>query len=98
MNTNDVRNMHINQWIFWAVALPLAVVVITLCLMWTGELSNFWKGFENLWRRGDGKRTLSVYNKPLALPPNRYYPPVRAGMVPLGPRDWEDDYYVSRPR
>lgn len=49
MNVNDVRNMEINQWIFWAVALPLTVIIITLCLIWAGELENFWKGFRNLW-------------------------------------------------
>ena len=60
MNTNDVRNMNINQWVFWATALPLTIIVITLCLIWAGELENFWKGFSNLWggskRRGSGGR------------------------------------------
>ena len=64
MNTNDVRNMHINQWVFWATALPLTVIVITLCLIWAGELENLWKGFSDLWRgnkrRPEGGEAYSV--------------------------------------
>ena len=55
MNTNDVRNMNINQWLFWATAIPLTVIIITLCLIWAGELENFWKGFSNLWRGNKGR-------------------------------------------
>jgi len=51
MNVNDVRNMEFNQWIFWATALPLTVIIIALCLIWAGELENFWKGFRNIWKR-----------------------------------------------
>jgi hypothetical protein len=51
MNTFDVRNMTVNQWVFWATALPLMVLIITLCLIWAGELSNFWEGFSKLWRK-----------------------------------------------
>ncbi|PQE19750.1 mg2+ transporter protein [Rutstroemia sp. NJR-2017a WRK4] len=40
MNTNDVRNMDFGQWIYWAVAIPVTVVVICLGLLWTGELGN----------------------------------------------------------
>ncbi len=49
MNTFDVRNMGVNQWVFWATALPLTVIIIALCLIWAGELENFWIGFRNLW-------------------------------------------------
>lgn len=56
MNTNDVRNMETNQWVFWAVAIPLTVIVITLCLIWAGELENFWSGFSNLWSGGRRRR------------------------------------------
>ncbi|THV45025.1 hypothetical protein BGAL_0541g00030 [Botrytis galanthina] len=51
MNTNDVRNMEFTQWIFWAVALPLTVIIIALCLTWTGDLRKVWDSFSNLWRR-----------------------------------------------
>lgn len=51
MNTYDVRNMNINQWVFWATALPLTVLIVTLCLIWAGELNNFWTSFSKLWRK-----------------------------------------------
>lgn len=54
MNTNDIRNMRVNQWVFWAVAVPLASIVITLCLVWAGELANFRRGVAGLWRGGKG--------------------------------------------
>lgn len=50
MNTNDIRNMRLNQWVFWAVAIPLTSVVITLCLLWAGELANFTRAVAGLWR------------------------------------------------
>lgn len=39
MNTNDVRNMQSNQWLFWVLAIPLSVVTIGACLLWTGEMT-----------------------------------------------------------
>lgn len=57
MNTNGIRNMKIKQWVFWATALPLTAIIITLCLIWTGELENFWAGFRNLW--GGNKRKIA---------------------------------------
>lgn len=32
MNTNDVRNMELNQWIFWATAAPFTAVVVGVCM------------------------------------------------------------------
>jgi len=52
MNTIDVRDMELTQWVFWASAVPLCVVIITLCLIWAGELGNFWEGFRDMWRKG----------------------------------------------
>lgn len=49
MNVSDVRNMEQKQWIFWAIAIPLTIIIISLCLLWAGELRNFLKGFQNLW-------------------------------------------------
>jgi hypothetical protein len=51
MNTYDVRNMSVDQWVFWATALPLTFLILTLCLIWAGELNNFWEGFSKLWRK-----------------------------------------------
>jgi len=54
MNVNDVRNMELNQWVFWVTAVPLTFIIITLCLVWAGELGNFWSGFSNLWKGKSG--------------------------------------------
>lgn len=60
--------MEIKQWVFWATALPVILVVITLCLIWTGELGNFWEGFRNLWRgkkdRGGAVAQYSALERP----------------------------------
>src|ERR1700753_4040741 len=42
MNTNDIRNMPINQWVFWAAALPFTALRVAVCLFFTGELRNVW--------------------------------------------------------
>lgn len=55
MNVNDVRNMTQNQWVFWATALPLTAIIITLCLFWAGELDKVLKGLRNLWNRKNSK-------------------------------------------
>ena len=34
MNTNDVRNMEMSQWIYWASALPLTLLVVGCCSLW----------------------------------------------------------------
>lgn len=49
MNTNDVRNMEINQWVFWVVAVPLTLIVAAICLVATGELRNFMANLVGLW-------------------------------------------------
>jgi CorA-like Mg2+ transporter protein len=85
MNTNDVRNMNINQWVFWAVALPLTFIIITLCLLWSGELEYFWRGFANLWRRGSGRG-------------RGEYMSIRDGYSRVVIRDREQDDYYYRPR
>lgn len=50
MNTSDIRDMDFRQWIFWVSAVPLTVVVMGLCLVWAGEMKNFWDGFQNMWK------------------------------------------------
>ncbi|KAL7957117.1 hypothetical protein V8C34DRAFT_286828 [Trichoderma compactum] len=40
MNTNDIRNMDFDQWLYWAVALPVTVIIIIAGLWWMDELSN----------------------------------------------------------
>ncbi|TGO17316.1 hypothetical protein BPAE_0437g00020 [Botrytis paeoniae] len=53
MNTNDVRNMEVTQWLFWVIAIPITIIIIVLVLIWSDEWYNFWAGFKNLW----GKKT-----------------------------------------
>ncbi|RYP63142.1 hypothetical protein DL769_007053 [Monosporascus sp. CRB-8-3] len=40
MNTNDIRNMKTDQWLYWATALPVTISVIIMGLWWMGELGN----------------------------------------------------------
>ncbi|KND90120.1 hypothetical protein TOPH_05226 [Tolypocladium ophioglossoides CBS 100239] len=40
MNTADVRNMDFGQWLYWAVALPVTLIVIVVGLWWMNELGN----------------------------------------------------------
>ncbi|KAI3392158.1 hypothetical protein diail_6105, partial [Diaporthe ilicicola] len=40
INTNDVRNTDLNQWVYWATAVPVTAAVIFFGLLWTGELGN----------------------------------------------------------
>lgn len=87
MNTNDVRNMNVNQWVFWAVALPVTFIIIGLCLLWAGELDNFWRGFVNLWRRSGGKGKAGYRRVP--------YHPTPPPQVAPAPIDYED---YGRPR
>ncbi|CAG8979737.1 hypothetical protein HYALB_00011464 [Hymenoscyphus albidus] len=58
MNTNDVRNMDIDQWVFWVTAIPLIILVIALCLLWTGELWNVGRWFSNAGRGGNGQESI----------------------------------------
>ncbi|KAK4147642.1 uncharacterized protein C8A04DRAFT_24189 [Dichotomopilus funicola] len=41
MNTADIRDMDIGQWVYWATAVPVTAVVMFLGLWFTGELGNF---------------------------------------------------------
>lgn len=40
MNTNDIRNMDVGQWVYWVVALPTTFLIIIMGLWWMGELGN----------------------------------------------------------
>ncbi|MCJ1334652.1 hypothetical protein MMC10_011364 [Thelotrema lepadinum] len=92
MNTNDMRNLQQNQWIFWAVATPLSVVVIIVGLLWAGELGNAWAGFLNFWSRG--RKHMTVSAGPGHLPPSENLTP--AAYLPSPGR--LPDPYLSPPR
>jgi hypothetical protein len=38
INTSDIRDMDEGQWLYWAVAVPVTVLVIVIGLWWMGEL------------------------------------------------------------
>ena len=38
MNTNDIRNMNQNQWLFWVIAGPLCAVGVLLWLAYLGSV------------------------------------------------------------
>jgi CorA-like Mg2+ transporter protein len=103
MNTNDVRNMSLNQWIFWAVALPLTFIVIILSLIWTNELQNFWQGFANLWRSSRGKvlgrdyaPLRDLYDRSDVYQVRRDFPPPPTSMAPVGFRERGRDESIIR--
>lgn len=83
MNTSDVRDMKYKQWIFWATAIPLLALLVFLCLVWAGELSNFWSGFQNLWKAGNKVRKGMGRKVGGAVVRNRQFPG-DVGMRPMG--------------
>jgi Mg2+ and Co2+ transporter CorA len=65
MNTNDIRNMESTQWIYWATALPLTVIVIGLSVLAFGKMSEIQDGFSRLWshvkwRPGFGRKQMRL--------------------------------------
>ncbi|KAL5349298.1 hypothetical protein ACLOAV_005588 [Pseudogymnoascus australis] len=91
MNTVDIRDMEFSQWVFWAAAIPLMVIVITLCLIWAGELGNFWEGFRDLWRRRDKGRRKKVSMATSNFAPTMAYSPLeRSSMYNTGAESVRD--------
>lgn len=70
MNTSDMRNMSQKQWLFWAVAIPLTLVIVIISLLWAGELKNAWNALAKLFPQ----RERSGYQgdqEDIRLPPRR---------------------------
>lgn len=61
MNTNDIRNMDFDQWLYWVVALPVTVIIIVAGLWWMDELGNAtdWLFGARKQSSGYGKSSLS---------------------------------------
>ncbi|QSZ32130.1 hypothetical protein DSL72_001699 [Monilinia vaccinii-corymbosi] len=80
MNTNDVRNMDLTQWLFWVIAIPLTLIIIALVLIWSNEWHNFCSGISNLW----GKKTKRTFAR---LPEDytRVEPRTRLSIAPAPP-------------
>jgi hypothetical protein len=54
INTRDVRDMDLDQWAYWATAVPVTVLVIFLGLLWTGELGNILGWIQSFGQRRRG--------------------------------------------
>jgi NhaP-type Na+/H+ or K+/H+ antiporter len=63
MNTADVRNMDKTQWVFWATALPLTVVVIVVSLFAAGILMQPFGRGADLPLTGNTERTRKRRNR-----------------------------------
>ena len=52
MNTADIRNLEMRQWLFWATAVPLTVLVMGLSLIVVYKFEparQFWFNFFGSW-------------------------------------------------
>lgn len=65
MNTNDVRNMASNQWLYWAVAVPITLLVILIGLWWMNELGSVLQ-----WITGKRPRRLAGSGSPVRWVPH----------------------------
>lgn len=84
MNTNDVRNMEVTQWVFWVIAIPITIIIIILVLIWSDEWYNFWAGFKNLWGRKTKQRRVRLpdgYPRPETKSGFAFAPTARASGI-----------------
>ncbi|KAH6648167.1 hypothetical protein BKA67DRAFT_409341 [Truncatella angustata] len=84
MNTSDIANLEMSQWIYWATALPVTLLVIVGGLWWMGELQDI---IEWLFRRpktgGSRRRNNANYAiAPAAQAQNPFAPVHDAYVVP----------------
>ena len=56
MNTSDIRDMEYEQWVFWAVALPLTIVIILASMWWIGQLPSLTSSLTWLKARSSSRR------------------------------------------
>lgn len=53
MNTYDIANLEMGQWIYWVTALPITFAVIVGGLWWMGELRNLMRWIVRSPRRAE---------------------------------------------
>jgi hypothetical protein len=58
MNTNDIRNMPQNQWLFWVIAAPLCAAGLFIWLAYLGTLSLWWRRAMRSRERGTKTRAM----------------------------------------
>ncbi|KAJ0117452.1 hypothetical protein J7T55_003866 [Diaporthe amygdali] len=64
INTKDVRDMDLGQWVYWATAIPVTAAVVFFGLLWTGELGNILR-----WAASFGSHVRGGYQRI----PDEYY-------------------------
>ena len=87
MNTADIRNMDQRQWVFWASAIPVTIIVIGLSVFAIRYFEPVRQALgEYLYRRGDNE--LDVLETPVqrpiiyeeTIPPSHPPPPYNSHM------------------
>ncbi|KAF6828652.1 mg2+ transporter [Colletotrichum musicola] len=53
MNSSDIRDMEAGQWLYWATAIPVTILVIVLGLWWMGEMGHLFNWMATKLRGGD---------------------------------------------
>ena len=71
--------MESKQWVFWATAIPLTIIIILLVLVWAGELQRFWIGLRKLF---SGRRDRYANYQPIP----ETFPVVNNGYTPQRPQ------------
>ena len=82
MNTADIRNLEQGQWLYWAVAIPVTLLVIILGLWWMNELDNI-----TGWMFGKATRGRSTPRYSNTAPPPRQSPEPKVVVY-----DYNNDY------
>lgn len=54
MNSSDIRDMEAGQWLYWATAIPVTILVIVLGLWWMGEMGHLFNWIATKLRGDDG--------------------------------------------
>jgi uncharacterized membrane protein len=60
MNTSDVRNMELTQWVFWTCAIVFTVIVVLITVYFV-DVPPLWRWLE---RKGDGNSADKVSPQP----------------------------------
>jgi hypothetical protein len=51
MNTNDIRNLNDDQWLFWVCAIPLGFFCLSVWFIYLGTFEKAWQ-----WSKEKGMR------------------------------------------
>jgi Mg2+ and Co2+ transporter CorA len=62
MNTQDIRDMPVNQWIFWLIGTPLCVVALLIWLLYLGSFRSWARWFREWKEEKHNTRVRPVQN------------------------------------